>query len=378
MVFIRPKILRDGLAAAIATDAKYNYIRDEQLKARRPEDRGPAAASLHAGTASAAAFPRRWPPGETAPRHRSGPTARRRHAPPPSDRPPSTPCQRRRRTATNAMNDAVVTEAPAPRRVGFAFAKRHGVLVRRVHEGIAECVYRPGAAPLAVAEVRRYLGVPLAARESRGSSLRLAAAAGLRGRQRRHGSRRRRRGIHRPGAPRAGPARAGRPARERRRRTHHSTDQRRAHAGGEGKRFGHSRRAVRKPAGGALPRRRRAAGSPAEQTRSRAAGGLAHQGHVQARHRREAPAAGRAHQPQDRRPFGRRARLDDSIGTRRTRGAAYPRQAGRPPAPVGARHGSEDRAAHRRSVPQAARHHPGDGTHRLGQDHHACMPASST
>jgi general secretion pathway protein D len=35
MVFIRPKILRDGLAAAIETDAKYNYIRDEQMKAGR-------------------------------------------------------------------------------------------------------------------------------------------------------------------------------------------------------------------------------------------------------------------------------------------------------------------------------------------------------
>jgi general secretion pathway protein D len=33
MVFIRPKILRDGLASAIATDAKYNYIREEMRKA---------------------------------------------------------------------------------------------------------------------------------------------------------------------------------------------------------------------------------------------------------------------------------------------------------------------------------------------------------
>ena len=61
------------------------------------------------------------------------------------------------------MND-VATPPPEivrPQRVGFAFAKRHGVLVHRVHEGIAECVYRPGAAPLAVAEVRRYLGIPI-------------------------------------------------------------------------------------------------------------------------------------------------------------------------------------------------------------------------
>jgi general secretion pathway protein D len=33
MVFIRPKILRDGVATAIATDAKYNFIRDMQQKA---------------------------------------------------------------------------------------------------------------------------------------------------------------------------------------------------------------------------------------------------------------------------------------------------------------------------------------------------------
>jgi len=35
MVFIRPKILRDGVATAVETDAKYNYIRDEQRKAGR-------------------------------------------------------------------------------------------------------------------------------------------------------------------------------------------------------------------------------------------------------------------------------------------------------------------------------------------------------
>jgi general secretion pathway protein D len=37
MVFIRPKILRDGLAAAIETDAKYNYIRQEQINGGRPK-----------------------------------------------------------------------------------------------------------------------------------------------------------------------------------------------------------------------------------------------------------------------------------------------------------------------------------------------------
>jgi general secretion pathway protein D len=36
MVFIRPKILRDGLAAALETDAKYNYMRQEQLRGAPP------------------------------------------------------------------------------------------------------------------------------------------------------------------------------------------------------------------------------------------------------------------------------------------------------------------------------------------------------
>ena len=37
MVFIRPKILRDGVQASFETDAKYNYIRDEQKKQNKTE-----------------------------------------------------------------------------------------------------------------------------------------------------------------------------------------------------------------------------------------------------------------------------------------------------------------------------------------------------
>ena len=32
MVFIRPKILRDGVQTAIETNSKYNYMRDIQLR----------------------------------------------------------------------------------------------------------------------------------------------------------------------------------------------------------------------------------------------------------------------------------------------------------------------------------------------------------
>jgi general secretion pathway protein E len=43
----------------------------------------------------------------------------------------------------------------------FAFCKRHGVLVQNTSEDSAEAVYRAGAQPAAIAEVRRALGVPL-------------------------------------------------------------------------------------------------------------------------------------------------------------------------------------------------------------------------
>src|SRR5436190_2238047 len=48
-------------------------------------------------------------------------------------------------------------EGAPERRLSFAFAKRHGVLVNRVVDGVAECTYRDTASPQALAEVRRYL-----------------------------------------------------------------------------------------------------------------------------------------------------------------------------------------------------------------------------
>jgi len=43
----------------------------------------------------------------------------------------------------------------------FAFAKRHGVLVRAVIDGKAHVVYRDGASPAAVAELKRFVGMPI-------------------------------------------------------------------------------------------------------------------------------------------------------------------------------------------------------------------------
>jgi general secretion pathway protein E len=52
--------------------------------------------------------------------------------------------------------------APPPeRRLTFAFARRHGVLYQGFSGGRAQVLVREGADPFGVAEVRRYLGVPL-------------------------------------------------------------------------------------------------------------------------------------------------------------------------------------------------------------------------
>jgi len=65
MVFIRPKILRDGIQSTIETNSKYNYIRDEQLKMHDgkvpllPFEKGPALPELGSAPTSS--------PAETAP-----------------------------------------------------------------------------------------------------------------------------------------------------------------------------------------------------------------------------------------------------------------------------------------------------------------------
>jgi len=64
------------------------------------------------------------------------------------------------------MNEAAREVVPAvnpavARRISFAFAKRHGVLVRQIGEGFADAVYRSGASPASIAEVRRFIGMPL-------------------------------------------------------------------------------------------------------------------------------------------------------------------------------------------------------------------------
>ena len=105
--------------------------------------------------------------------------------------------------------------------------------------------------------------------------------------------------------------RAEGPARLVRRRADHPARELAAAAGGEGARERHPHRALRARGARALPHRRRALRADAAPA-PRAAGAdrLAHQDHGQARHRREAPAAGRPHPAEDRRARLRRAALD--------------------------------------------------------------------
>src|SRR6202171_3366926 len=68
------------------------------------------------------------------------------------------------------------------RKLSFPFAKRHGVLIRGVANGVADTVCRPGVTPQSLAEVRRFAGVPLKLErvcvESFDSLLRVAYEAG--------------------------------------------------------------------------------------------------------------------------------------------------------------------------------------------------------
>jgi general secretion pathway protein E len=64
--------------------------------------------------------------------------------------------------ATLAAPAPVAVAAATPeRRLSFAFARRHGILVKRIENGRAECSCRNGCTALAIAETRRHLRLPL-------------------------------------------------------------------------------------------------------------------------------------------------------------------------------------------------------------------------
>ncbi len=60
-----------------------------------------------------------------------------------------------------AENDEALAQEATEKRLPFAFAKRHGVLVTDIEDGRAQALCRPGVSAPTLAEVRRYLGLPL-------------------------------------------------------------------------------------------------------------------------------------------------------------------------------------------------------------------------
>src|SRR5260221_7172117 len=78
--------------------------------------------------------------------------------------------------------NAELNERGEPRKLSFPSAKRHGVLIRGIANGTADTVCRPGVTPQTLAEVRRFIGVPLKLErvsvESFDSMLRVAYEAG--------------------------------------------------------------------------------------------------------------------------------------------------------------------------------------------------------
>jgi general secretion pathway protein E len=55
----------------------------------------------------------------------------------------------------------VAERVAADNRLPFTFARRHGVLVRGMEAGVADCVYRAPASPMALAEAGRFLRMPV-------------------------------------------------------------------------------------------------------------------------------------------------------------------------------------------------------------------------
>ncbi len=60
-----------------------------------------------------------------------------------------------------AEPEALVAQRDVGKRLPFAFAKRHGVLIRDYQNGQADAVFRPGVSQLTLAELRRFAGVPV-------------------------------------------------------------------------------------------------------------------------------------------------------------------------------------------------------------------------
>ncbi len=151
MVFIRPTILRDAVQVNAATKDNYDIIRDAQGKQKgnsigdlpiMPFDKPPL-------------LPEMQPAPQLHPR---APRLRPR------------PRFRERRRATLESNG---------RSLPFTFARRHGIVLGELRDGVAHCALRRDANASAVAETRRLLRPAAGAGSRIGRGIRALAAGGL-------------------------------------------------------------------------------------------------------------------------------------------------------------------------------------------------------
>ena len=159
LVFIRPKILRDSQSTEETSEAKYNEMRQDERSLNHgkitllPGEKQPAIPSIPPKIMAPAAPPPSQvnPEGAIAPQSGSATPAA------PAQPAPAPPAGGSHGQAMSAE----LQEDRAQRKLSFPFAKRHGVLIRGVVNDVAETVCRPGVTPQALAEVRRFVGVPL-------------------------------------------------------------------------------------------------------------------------------------------------------------------------------------------------------------------------
>ena len=108
MVFIRPRILRDGVQTAVETNTKYNYLRDQQLKLHGgkapllPFEKGPSLPPIDATSPAPGPAPQKAPPdsGEPAPQ------------PPPAETQPVPPQEGSQANPSSSAPPAAVPPPP--------------------------------------------------------------------------------------------------------------------------------------------------------------------------------------------------------------------------------------------------------------------------
>ena len=173
MVFLQPHILHDDHAGGAGNRLQVRVHAQRAAQAQQAKPRSLPLAPLHEARCDAAAHSpepgcatrahrRRQPALRSRPEpHRPVPQPQRPGRSPRRPAPATAPPGAATASPGVALNDPRGGCGAAELRLPFAFARRHGLLVRSSPDGSAECLYRPPAAPAAIAEVRRLLRVPL-------------------------------------------------------------------------------------------------------------------------------------------------------------------------------------------------------------------------